>query len=359
MEFCNGRHFFLKENLDESQFADKEETEDETPAPAEGVMDIHCTNLENKQKEKVPKPAKGQSITKDFEDRYKALVSFLEDLILPRLKALFSARTPSFNADFPQCVDLEDCLEAHAQPSNCGKKMRGFAHDLQNHAWTKQTFGDMATVVMAIAGLKCVNVLVEDGGKAPKQRRKHGSIRGLCVRMSQTHFGDRLRKVGMVHHKEVLHNRFKKKPKDGVVTLIEANVADHGFKGWLGLCEGHPDLDKMDPSKFTVEKCRKEKENESSNSSASQSSTSGQSAQPTNAAPPGDFMAFASARQHMVMKDVMAEWQKAGVPKPPVVTVATIASPSVYSEITVSSDCMLLAITEFPLTMFTLDPARR
>ena len=179
---------------------------------------------------------------------------------------------------------------------------------------------------MQIVGLECINLLVETG-KAPLTNRRNGSVKGMAVRMTGTHCGERLRNCGATNHLEIMCHRKKKNPQAGVVTLIKTTEASHGFNGFLGLCEGHPLLETIPKDECTVEKCREEKKEGDKASEESSKSSNGED----------DSFSFATlqAAEHpeMTMKDFLAAWDKR-TPKPSVVT---ISSPSVRSDITSST----------------------
>ena len=67
--------------------------------------------------------------------------------------------------------------------------------------------------------------------------------------------------------KEIPYLRELKTPQKGVVKVIKANVADHGFEGYLGLCAGHKDLEEqpvntpVQPSLYEFLKKQKEEGN--------------------------------------------------------------------------------------------------
>ena len=55
------------------------------------------------------------------------------------------------------------------------------------------------------------------------------------------------REIGRTVHHEVIYIRVLKeqKRKGGVLSIIKVNVESHGYGGYLGLCEGHPQLLQM------------------------------------------------------------------------------------------------------------------
>jgi hypothetical protein len=131
---------------------------------------------------------------KVFNDALGQMRLMLTDLIDPRLQETFRMRAKAV-VDYPNCFTLEDYLLEYRTGvyDNVRRKM---INDLCHVMWGKECFGTIEKRVMDKVKLKYCNVVVgEHEIRVPTQKRTHGTIKGMVVRLRQTNIVERFRWV--------------------------------------------------------------------------------------------------------------------------------------------------------------------
>ena len=83
--------------------------------------------------------------------------------------------------------------------------------------------------------------------KTSERKVVGGSIAKMINRQKQSKICNKLRRTGRKFYKMIQYKKDKNmKVPDYVVKLDTANVPDHGYEGYRGLCEGHPELTEAD-----------------------------------------------------------------------------------------------------------------
>lgn len=175
----------------------------------------------------------------DFETRISTFRDYTMDLWHPRLRAAFQERIQKCLPELHDIKTIYDFLQWYQDEPYCNN-VRRIVDIVSHKMFTKQMFITMEGAIMKKLSLE-YSTKTSDGHNC-KTHRKHGSILSIGTRMKQTYFIDLIRAKGRDAKFEVVYNRCLKKPMKGVVDVKKVSVSSHGYDGWLGRCEGHPDL---------------------------------------------------------------------------------------------------------------------
>ena len=187
---------------------------------------------------------------KDFKKRCYNLRDMTIGLGKPRVGAVWAAR---FNAQYPlyrfqggrQVKGPNDLIEAIiSQPYD--NKMRALIHFVQNRMWGR---GNVWAVLLENKIKELLKLEYTDEycdvkeGQASRKNHQGGSIKQIMVRIKQSSFVNKFRRITKLHHHEVLYQRDVGTSKD-ILEVVPATIASHGFQGCIGLTAGHADLGK-------------------------------------------------------------------------------------------------------------------
>ena len=163
--------------------------------------------------------------------------------------ALFESRAKLLKHPYEdelQGDKLEDYLTLHKMHDT--PEMQLLVYHLQRNIWERQNFINLERDIMNTSGYEYDHETVfeaeEEGGsedaKAPRRRRRSGSVCGMTIRQRNTLIGDRFRDVGRDHHKVVV---LLKKPKNNERPSYMVRIDNPiNFPGYLGICYDHPSL---------------------------------------------------------------------------------------------------------------------
>jgi hypothetical protein len=187
---------------------------------------------------------------KDFVRRCYNLRDMIIGLGKPRVGGVWASR---FNAQYPNytfqsgrkvnCPD--DLIEAIiCQPYD--NKMRALIHYVQNRMWGR---GNVWAVLLENKIKELLKQEYTDeycevkDGEAPRKKHQGGSVKQIMVRLKQSAFCNKFRRITKLHHHEVLYQRDVGTSKE-ILEVVPATIASHGFVGLIGLTAGHPDIGK-------------------------------------------------------------------------------------------------------------------
>lgn len=168
-------------------------------APANGNTHVVAPTAPADAGQAAPNNGAGQgnepSLTpmQEFGNRLKALRHLISDLAMPRLKEVFRTRCKSFVKDYPECTDLESCLEEYRVGIYDNKK-RLMVVNLCNKMWGKECLPAIEKQIMEKLKLQYEDWQV-DLSRAPKTRRSGGCVRNITGRLRNTLIADRFRCV--------------------------------------------------------------------------------------------------------------------------------------------------------------------
>ena len=190
-------------------------------------------------------------LAKDFEKRCYSLREMIIGLAKPRSRSVWAAR---FNARYPEytysggkkvtCPD--DFIEAILnEPYD--NEMRGMIFYIQVTLWGKgNSYAlQIESKIMQLCKLKYMDDYCDlEKENWPKKKHQGGCIKTMLVRLKQSSFVNKFRRVVREQQNERLYHRNVGTSKE-IKAVQRVTVKSHGFNGWLGLCEGHPDLEKV------------------------------------------------------------------------------------------------------------------
>ena len=138
-----------------------------------------------------------------------------------------------------------DLIEAIiSQPYD--NKMRALIHFVQNRMWGR---GNVWAVLLENKIKELLKLEYTDEycdvkeGQASRKNHQGGSIKQIMVRIKQSSFVNKFRRITKLHHHEVLYQRDVGTSKD-ILEVVPATIASRGFQGCIGLTAGHADLGK-------------------------------------------------------------------------------------------------------------------
>ena len=211
-----------------------------------GINSFDKQNEEEKlDGNKVPKK-KSKALVKDdekfaeFKKRLQRLRKNLVDVLLVEIGRMFTNQFVELVPDM-ECKSFEDFLvKFRSMPYD--NKMRKRVHIASHTMWNWEKMLHVENALKEILKIKYGNLL--SNGDWLKHNRRGGCISKIGTRVKQTHFIDKIRDAGRKEKKEIIYERWlsKKQPQDGVAKVIKTTTESHGFNGYIGLVNGHPDL---------------------------------------------------------------------------------------------------------------------
>lgn len=198
---------------------------------------------------KVNKEAITEKLSQDYKNRLYNLRDMVVGLGKPRGSNVFGLR---FNGRFTTYLyngkkiqSIEDFKDAIInEPYD--NSMREMIHYVQNQMWGRgNTYAlQIEAKIMQLLKLRYVDEycdLTKD--KYPKKIHPGGCIKTMLVRLKQSSMVNAIRRLVRNQHCETLYHR-NVKISSYVPCIIKVTKKSHGFNGYLGLCVGHPDLEK-------------------------------------------------------------------------------------------------------------------
>ena len=198
---------------------------------------------------KVDKEIIVEKLGQDYKNRLYNLRDMVVGLGKPRGNNVFGLRfngrftTYRYNEKKIQSIeDFKDAIINEPYDNN----MREMIHYVQNQMWGRgNTYAlQIEAKIMQLLKLRYVDEYCDlPKDKYPKKNHPGGCIKTMLVRMKQSSMVNGVRRLVKNQHKETLYHRNVGNSRE-VKCIVKVTKKSHGFNGYLGLCDGHPDLEK-------------------------------------------------------------------------------------------------------------------